>query len=70
MHTAVALRQHGHDVVISGELHQERAADYRQLLIAAEQGRILVTHNQGDYSLLHGARLLWSVSWTTRPPRV
>jgi hypothetical protein len=62
-HTAAALRRHGHDVITTRELHGERAPDYRQLLTASEQDRILVTHDERDYALLHGAWLLWSSVW-------
>lgn len=66
-HTASALRRRGHDVTMAREIHQERAADYRQLLVAAEESRILITHNERDFSLLHGAWLLWTAAWAVAP---
>jgi hypothetical protein len=62
-HTVLALGRQGHDVLTTRELHRERAPDYRQLLVAAERNRILVTHNEKDYSLLNGAWVLWSSAW-------
>jgi hypothetical protein len=61
--TAVYLRLLGHDVVTARTAHRERAPDYQQLLLATEQDRILVTHNGGDFILLHGAWRLWSAAW-------
>ena len=49
------LRAYGHDVITTRELSRARATDDEQLLFAAQQGRILFTHNWRDFLLLHDA---------------
>ncbi|HLY66059.1 MAG TPA: DUF5615 family PIN-like protein [Chloroflexota bacterium] len=53
------LKPLGHDAVTSLQLGQATARDPRQLLTAARQDRVLVTHNRKDYELLHEAWALW-----------
>lgn len=61
------LRSKRHDVLHTRRHGQSRATDDRQLLTAAELGRILVTHNARDFVLVHHARRLWpstlGVAW-------
>ncbi len=57
------LRAHGHDVIMTRELGRARATDDEQLLFAAQQGRILVTHNWRDFLLLHYAWCRWPLAW-------
>lgn len=66
--TAEALRHLGHDVVTVRELERERAPDERHLFSAHEQDRILVSHNEADFVLLHGAWLMLSVAWKIDRP--
>jgi hypothetical protein len=64
---AVLLQGEGHDVVTTRSIGLGAAPDDEQMLTAAEQGRIMVTHNGRDYSLLHGAWLRWSWAWQITP---
>ena len=34
------------------------------MLAAAQQGRVLITHNKGDFLLLHAAWIAWSMPLT------
>jgi len=61
--TANRLRAEGHDVLRTRELRAERANDDEQLLIAAERGRILLSHNRKGFELLHDAWQRWSAVW-------
>ncbi len=66
--TATALRiVYGHDIVTARDLGLERADDAVHFLTAAQQGRILITHNAKDFVLLQEAWLLWSVAWGVAP---
>ncbi len=67
LHIAQALRRHGHNVATVPELRAERAKDDEQLLVAAQQGRILVTHDVKDFRLLHDAWRRWSRAWRIAP---
>jgi hypothetical protein len=59
----VRLRMRGHTLVTAAELGLERGQDNLHLLEAARQGRVLLTHNLGDFTLLHDAWRRWSVAW-------
>ena len=61
------LGSEGHDAVTTRSIGRQAATDDEQLLTAAEQRWILVTHNWDDYTLLHGAWLRWSRAWQVRP---
>lgn len=41
----------------------DRAGDEAHLALAARSGWILVTHNAGDFRLLHAAWRLWAREW-------
>jgi Domain of unknown function (DUF5615) len=53
----------GHDVLTTRAVAHERSGDHEQLLFAAQEGRILVSHIWRDYRLLHAAWQLWSREW-------
>jgi hypothetical protein len=55
----IPLRSAGHDVVAVRDIGLTRATDEAQLLEAVRQGRILVTHNRTDFTLLHDAWMTW-----------
>lgn len=48
-------------------LGMAKAKDAAHLLVAAQQGRVFVTHNAGHYKVLHDAWLLWSREWRVAP---
>ena len=50
---AAYLLADGHDVTTARWARLQAAADAEQLLRAAEEGRILVTHNRREYVMLH-----------------
>jgi hypothetical protein len=60
---AVILRSLGYDVVSANQLGNKGLHDGRQLLIAARAGRVMVTYNVKDFTLLHRSWLDWSVAW-------
>lgn len=58
------LRGRGHDVThsrASRELY--RAPDGKEVLYAAQDERIIVSHNLKDFRLLHDAWRRWSDAW-------
>lgn len=57
------LRRLGHIAVTARDLGLERASDAAQLLVAAQQNAILVTHNAKDFILLQNACQRWSTAW-------
>jgi hypothetical protein len=59
------LRDAGHGARTARELAMERAGDEAHLSLAAQSGRILITHNAKDFSLLHAAWQRWSADWKT-----
>ena len=61
------LRAAGHDVATARDLGLVSAPDDKVLLTAAEQGRILLTHNSADFLLLHRAWLRWPAAWGLQP---
>jgi Domain of unknown function (DUF5615) len=65
---ALLLRAAGHDTTTAQEAGLSHASDDAQLLAAAQQQRILVTHNRKDYVLLHDAWRRWPVAWGTLAP--
>jgi hypothetical protein len=60
--TVVALRALGHAVVTTRDIGQENATDDVQLLTAASNNWILVTHNRRDFLLLHRAWRNWAAA--------
>lgn len=59
-----AFRQLRHDAVTALDLGLANASDPVQLRRAAEADRILLSHNQVDYVLLHQAWLDWARAWS------
>ena len=57
------LRRAGHDVHTVRQLGLERAGDEVLLSMAAQAGWTVITHNVGDFTLLHAAWLRWSNDW-------
>jgi hypothetical protein len=62
--TALTLRSFGHHVVTTRDMGQDEATDDRQLLTAATNGWVLVTHNRDDFVLLHRAWHSWTAAWS------
>jgi hypothetical protein len=60
---AVSLRGHGFDAVTTTQLGRKGSSDPRQLKYASETARVLVTHNNRDYRMLHEALVLWAEEW-------
>ena len=65
---APLLQAAGHDAVTAANQGRRRATDEEQLLAAAQQGRILVTHNRKDFVLLHAAWQRWPTAWGVSAP--
>lgn len=61
------LRGRGHDLDLTGDLGLHRATDGKVLLTAASLGRVLLTHNERDFALLHDAWLRWTAEWSIAP---
>jgi hypothetical protein len=57
------LRQDGHGLITARELGLEAATDAEHLLSAAQQGRILLTHDREDFRVLSHAWRLWGSAW-------
>lgn len=53
----------GHTAVTTRDRLLTRASDPVQLLTAAQDNAIFVTHNRTDFVLLHNAWLEWSRAW-------
>jgi hypothetical protein len=68
LETAIHLRSYGHDVETTRASGRLDASDGEQLLAAAANGWILVSHNGSDFELLHDAWLRWGAasSWSLR----
>ena len=68
---AALLDRKGHDILSTQDRGQTRASDDQQLLTAYQLGRILVTHNAGDFRLVHYAWRLWpgalGLEWPPHP---
>lgn len=62
------LRSRSHSAVTARDVGLDTAADDRQLLAAAQQSSILITHNRRDFVLLHQAWLNWSSAWGVVTP--
>jgi len=60
---ATRLRNGGHDVTTVRALGLGRAGDDEHFLRAAQDGRVLVTHNGQDFILRHNAWCRWTASW-------
>lgn len=58
-----ALHRFGLDVVTTTQLGLKGATDPRQLLVATQLGRVLVTHNGADFRMLHETLGRWAEAW-------
>jgi hypothetical protein len=59
LHLVPQLRSAGHDVVSARDAGSARLTDDAQLLLAARERRVPLTHNRGDFVLLHDAWNTW-----------
>lgn len=64
MRVAEDLTAAGHDVIHVRDLGTGRATDGHHLLTAAQQRRVLVTHDAEDFRLLHDAWQRWASAWS------
>jgi hypothetical protein len=60
---AVDLRALAFDVVTANQQGNKGLHDGQQLLIAASAGRVIVTYNVKDFTLLHRSWRDWSAAW-------
>jgi Domain of unknown function (DUF5615) len=58
----------GYDIAYARELHPSHSSDHIHLAFAARTGRILVTHDRGDFQLLHRAWCDWFAEFAALPP--
>jgi len=63
------LSRIGHDVRAAQEMGLAQATDDSQLLTAAQQGQIFLTHNRKDYVLLNDAWSRWPRAWGVSAPQ-
>jgi len=68
LHLVSPLEAIGHDVATARELNLTRIPDDAQLLAAVRAGRVLVTHDRGDFTLLHDAWLTWPAAFQVAFP--
>ena len=61
------LRALGHVVTSTQDMGLARATDDVQLLMAAQRGWIVLTHNRRDFVLLDDAWRRWSGAWGVAP---
>lgn len=61
------LQARGHQVIVARRLLPERTSDHHHLAMATRSGWVLVTHDRGDYLLLHRAWRDWFTEWGTPP---
>jgi hypothetical protein len=60
---AAVLRGWRHDVATARDIGTSRWSDGRHLLMASDLGRVLITHNERDFVLLHDAWVAWGAAW-------
>jgi hypothetical protein len=63
LEVAEFLRTAGHIAVTARQLGREGNTDNEHLLVASQDGRIFLTHNEQDFILLHDAWRRWSAAW-------
>lgn len=61
------IQARGYDITYAREQGLASASDAAHLLHAATHDRVLLTHNERDFLLLHQAWVLWSRSWNISP---
>ena len=59
LNLAAPLRAAGHDIATARDLGLTRSTDDAQLVSAVRAGRVLLTHNRRDFTLLHDAWVTW-----------
>jgi hypothetical protein len=64
---APLLNASGHTVHTTARHNRRAADDHEQLLFAAENGWVFISHNWRDFRMLHGAWQLWSRAWGVAP---
>ncbi len=62
LEVADLLRATGHTAATARDLRREGDSDDEQLLVASQQSRIFVTHNESDFILLYDAWQRWSAA--------
>ncbi|MGH2354417.1 MAG: DUF5615 family PIN-like protein, partial [Chloroflexota bacterium] len=62
-HVTQSLHNYGHHAWTARDLGLEKAHDGVQLMAAAQQQRVLVSHNWKDFRLLHRTWLHWTEVW-------
>ena len=67
---ASLLRSLGEDADSAKELDRLGLSDVQVVLRCVENGQTLVTHNSGDFRLLHEAWVTWRRRWTSEVERV
>jgi hypothetical protein len=60
---AAILRQLGHDADTTSEVGNKGATDVRQPLYAVRERRIVVTHDEGHFRMLHEAWVSFAREW-------
>lgn len=65
---AAYLRLVEYEVLTARQLHTEGAGDDEHLALAYQNGWIFITHNIGDFELLHDAWRRWSQLWGVNAP--
>ncbi len=68
LHLVPALRLQGHDISVARDLQQTRLTDDAHLLAAAHAGRVLITHDREDFTLLHDAWTSWPAAFGVALP--
>ena len=61
------LRYRGHYTVTARDIGMDSAKDDVHLLLAWQRGWIFVTHDEGDFTLLHDAWRRWAQAWQVAP---
>ena len=61
------LHSRGYQATAARGLGHQRALDYEHLLLAAQHGWTLITHNRKDFTELHGAWVHWPRAWKVAP---
>lgn len=58
----------GHDVLSTDDAGRKGNSDVRQLVFAAREGRIAITHNRDDFVLVHEAWIAYATAWGVARP--
>jgi hypothetical protein len=68
IHLEPILESNGHHALTALEAGLGSGDDDEQILLAATQRRVLLTHNRKDYVLLHNTWRRWPESWGVSAP--